>query len=72
MKKKLLFFIIAKLLPIMVSADAVEIDGIYYNLVSKIKTVEVTGTPQKNKGVVAIPVTRRLSPTLSTTYRDRR
>ena len=40
--KKQLITLIAMLLPIMASADAVEIDGIYYNLNSKTKTAEVT------------------------------
>lgn len=30
------------LLPMLASADAVEINGIYYNLVSKVKQAEVT------------------------------
>ena len=41
MKKQLLLFILM-LLPLVASADAVEIDGIYYNLVSKVKQTEVT------------------------------
>ena len=36
MKKQLLILVMA-LLPMVASADAVEIDGIYYNLVSKAK-----------------------------------
>lgn len=33
------------LLPLTASADAVEIDGIWYNLVNKAKTAEVTRNP---------------------------
>ena len=43
------------LLPIIASADAVEIDGIYYNLVSKIKTAEVINNPQKYSGSLVVP-----------------
>ena len=54
MKKLFLFFVLA-FLPIVASADAVEIDGIYYNLVSKLKQAEVTRNPNKYKGIVVIP-----------------
>jgi hypothetical protein len=37
------------------SADAVEIDGIYYNLITKAKIAEVTKNPDKYTGVVVIP-----------------
>ena len=43
------------LLPLVASADAVEINGIYYNLVSKIKEAEVTQNPNKYTGSVVIP-----------------
>ena len=43
------------LLPLMASADAVEIDGIYYNLIVKTKQAEVTSNPNKYQGEVAIP-----------------
>ncbi len=43
MKKSFLLFLVTILLPMVVSADdTVEIDGIYYNLVSKDKVAEVT------------------------------
>lgn len=42
--KHLLLFLMA-LLPLSANADAVEIDGIWYNLVSKAKTAEVTRNP---------------------------
>ncbi len=41
-------------------ANAVEIDGIYFNLISKLKTAEVTSNPDKNTkytGAVNIPET---------------
>lgn len=53
--KKQLITLIAMLLPLMVSADAVEINGIYYNLVDKAKSAEVTSNPNKYSGEVVIP-----------------
>ena len=44
MKKFYLLFFLT-LLPSVVNADPVEIDGIYYNLVKKTKTAEVTRNP---------------------------
>lgn len=41
MKKQLLLFILM-LLPLLANAEAVEIDGIYYNLITKGKVAEVT------------------------------
>lgn len=38
-------------------AEAVEIDGIYYNLVTKAKQAEVTKNPNKYSGTVKIPET---------------
>ena len=37
------------------SADSVEIDGIYYNLISKAKLAVVTSNPNKYSGSVVIP-----------------
>ena len=54
MKKQLLLLAMI-LLPLVASADAVEIDGIYYNLVSKIQEAEVTKNPNKYTGSVVIP-----------------
>ena len=54
---KLLFLILAMLMPRMSNADPVEINGIYYNLVSKFKTAEVTQNPNKYSGKVVIPKT---------------
>ena len=53
MKRTLLF--IMAFLPMLASADAIEIDGIYYNLDSEAKTAEVTSRPNQYKGDVAIP-----------------
>lgn len=54
MKKLLLLLVI--LLPVVASGqDAVEIDGIYYNLISKNQTAEVTENPNKYSGDVIIP-----------------
>ena len=57
MKKQLLLFI-SLLLPLVASAAAVEIDGIYYNLISKIKQAEVTKKPSGYySGTITIPET---------------
>ena len=56
MKKQLLLFVLV-LLPIVASADAVEIDGIYYNLVTKANQAEVTSHPTRYTGNVDIPET---------------
>ncbi len=46
------------LLPLAASADPVEIDGIWYNLVTRAKTAEVTSMPSgKYTGDVIIPAT---------------
>ena len=54
MKKQLLLLAMI-LLPLVASADAVEINGIYYNLVTKAKQAEVTSNPNKYTGSVVIP-----------------
>ena len=43
--------------PVMVNADAVEIDGIYYNLNAGNNTAEVTSNPNNYSGAVSIPAT---------------
>ena len=43
------------LLPIVMNADPVEINGIYYNLIAKGKVAEVTINPNKYSGDVVIP-----------------
>ena len=54
MKKQLLLLVLI-LLPMVASADAVEIDGIYYNLISKTKEAAVTTNPNKYSGSLVIP-----------------
>jgi hypothetical protein len=54
MKKQILLLVLA-LLPMIACADAVEIDGIYYNLVNKTKQAEVTKNPNNYTGSVIIP-----------------
>ena len=56
MKKHLLLFAMM-LLPLVASAEKVEIDGIYYNLITKGNIAEVISNPNKYKGNVAIPET---------------
>ena len=54
--KKVLFFILFAFLPILASAEVVEIDGIYYNVVAKAKMAEVTENPEVYySGKVVIP-----------------
>ncbi len=53
--KKHLLLIFAMLLPMVVKADAVEIDGIYYNLISKAKLAEVTKRANYYSGDIVIP-----------------
>ena len=57
MKKQIISFIIIVLLPMAANADAVEIDGIYYNLIPKGKVAEVTSNPKKYAGSIIIPET---------------
>ena len=56
MKKLTLSFLLT-LLPLLASADAVEIDGIYYILISKAKEAIVTSNPNDYKGDIVIPET---------------
>ena len=54
--KKLFLLIMLMLLPMVASADPVEIDGIFYNLVEEEKTAEVTYNPNSYyHGSVVIP-----------------
>ena len=53
--KQIIISLLMALLPMVAMADAVEINGIYYNLVSKTKTAEVTSNPNKYQGAVNIP-----------------
>jgi hypothetical protein len=50
MKKKLSLLLLALLVPMLACADAVEINGLYYNLISKAKVAEVTKHPNHPKG----------------------
>lgn len=43
------------LLPILIHADGIEINGIYYNLITKAKQAEVTSNPSKYSGDIKIP-----------------
>ena len=54
MKKQLLLFVMF-MLPLVASADAIVIDGVYYNLNAEAKTAEVTSNPNKYSGCVIIP-----------------
>ena len=53
--KKHILSLLSVLLPMVVFADAVEIDGIYYNLVPSTKEAEVTINPNEYTGDVVIP-----------------
>lgn len=56
--KKHLFFLFAALLPLLASAQTkVEIDGIWYNLVSKVKLAKVISGDTKYSGSINIPAT---------------
>lgn len=64
MMKKVLLSILLTFLPLLASAETVEIDGIWYNLVPKAQEAEVTNNPSGDKysGDVDIP--------LSVTYNE--
>ena len=53
--KQTLLSLLMMLLPLMANAEAVEIDGIYYNLINKAKEAEVTSGSNKYTGDVVIP-----------------
>ena len=56
--KKVLVAFFAVLMPLVASAEKVEIDGIWYNLVSKAKVAEVTSSDgTKYSGSITIPAT---------------
>ena len=55
MRHIILSIILLAFFPMAGYADAVKIGGIYYNLVSKAKTAEVTSNPNKYSGSVVIP-----------------
>ena len=54
---KQLLSLVLMVLPLVASADAVEIDGIYYNLITKGNIAEVTSNPNKYTGSIVIPET---------------
>ena len=53
--KKLFLLSVLMLLPMLASADAVEINEIYYNLIEKAGQAEVTRNPNSYSGSVVIP-----------------
>ena len=54
--RKLLFAFVLAVLPALASADPVEINGLYYNLVKKVKTAEVAKkTSGYYSGEIEIP-----------------
>lgn len=55
--RKILFVLLFVMVPLLANADVVEIDGIYYNLISKSKTAEVTYREDSLKytGDISIP-----------------
>ncbi len=57
MMKKQLLLLILVLLPMVASADAVQVNGIFYNLNLEDKTAEVTSNPDKYSGSISIPET---------------
>lgn len=58
MKKLLLLLLIVLAVPVTIMADdPVEIDGIYYNLITKAKIANVTSNPNKYIGDLIIPAT---------------
>ena len=54
-EKKSIFLLLMLLLPLIANADAIEINGIYYNLLTKNKTAEVARNPNKYSGSIVIP-----------------
>lgn len=58
MKKLLLLLLIVLAVPVTIMADdPVEIDGIYYNLITKAKIAKVTRNPNGYSGDIVIPST---------------
>lgn len=52
---KNLLLILMTMLPLVANADPVEIDGIYYKLISKVKEAEVTENPKKYSEEIVLP-----------------
>ena len=53
--KQTIISLLMLFLPVIAHAESVEIDDIYYNLITKAKQAEVTENPNKYKGNVVIP-----------------
>ena len=53
--KKSYFLFLLTLLPLLASADAIQINGIYYNLNAEGQTAEVTRNPNRYSGDIIIP-----------------
>ena len=54
--KKSIFTILVMFMPMLASADPVEIDGLFYNLTKKAKIAEVTSSPDASySGDITIP-----------------
>ena len=53
--KKVFLTLILTILPLLASAEAVEIDGIWYNLIAKAKEAEVANTSAYYSGSIVIP-----------------
>ena len=53
--KQIVFLFALLLLPLAAIAETVEIDGIYYNLITKAKQADVTSNPNNYSGNVNIP-----------------
>lgn len=64
--KKLLFLLAILLRPMVANAAAVEIDGIYYNLISKGNIAEVTINPNSYTGNIVIPASVKYGETTFT------
>lgn len=53
--KKHVLTVLVTLLPLVANADTVEINGIYYYIISKGGVAEVTENPNKYTGSIVIP-----------------
>ena len=67
MKKLLLSLVLSIILPMMVSAEVVEIDGIWYNLISKGKVAEVTSNPNYKGDIIISPTVMHEGTTFTVT-----
>ena len=53
--KKIILIFLTVFVPLLATADAVEIGGIYYNLIPKGHIAEVASNPNRYKGNIVIP-----------------